>query len=492
MNLQVPTPPAASLMDSPKPTFWLPVSSLQSPMTFEDVAVYFSKEEWGLLDEAQKHLYHDVMLENFELMTSLGCWHELKVEEACSKPNAPVEGLSLVRIPSTYPSTQDTDTCDVCGPFIKDILHLDEYQGTHPEETPCTCGARGKEFLFNENLPQYQKEHSGEKPFRWDKDRDSFVKSSVVYLSEKPFTSREGGKDVLDSHDLHQYPAIDGSGKSHRSTKCREFLPHSSNLRQLPEVHTTRKFLNCSDCGKASQKSLAPLNHLNTHSEEIAFKCPTVRNSLEEKSNLVNYEKFHAGETSHVCKECGKDLKYPCKLRQHQKFPTGVKYYECSDCGKTFSHKLALLHHQKIHTGERPYECSACGKSFNNRSHLTQHEKIHTGERPFECSKCGRAFSQRSNFLRHQQVHTQVKPHKCNQCGKAFSRSSALIQHWRVHTGERPFKCSECGRAFNNNSNLAQHQKVHTGERPFECGECGRDFSQRAHLLRHQKLHTGE
>ncbi|KAM5296341.1 zinc finger protein 132-like isoform 2-T2 [Glossophaga mutica] len=98
MNLQVPTPPAASLMDSPKPTFWLPVSSLQSPMTFEDVAVYFSKEEWGLLDEAQKHLYHDVMLENFELMTSLGCWHELKVEEACSKPNAPVEGLSLMSI----------------------------------------------------------------------------------------------------------------------------------------------------------------------------------------------------------------------------------------------------------------------------------------------------------------------------------------------------------------------------------------------------------
>lgn len=41
-------------------------------MTFEDVAVYFSKEEWGLLDASQRHLYHNVMLENFELMTSLG------------------------------------------------------------------------------------------------------------------------------------------------------------------------------------------------------------------------------------------------------------------------------------------------------------------------------------------------------------------------------------------------------------------------------------
>uniref|UniRef100_A0A8C4PM61 KRAB domain-containing protein n=1 Tax=Equus asinus asinus TaxID=83772 RepID=A0A8C4PM61_EQUAS len=54
-------------------------------VSFEDVTVDFSREEWQQLDSTQRRLYQDVMLENYSHLLSVGKHsHPMNLGGACS------------------------------------------------------------------------------------------------------------------------------------------------------------------------------------------------------------------------------------------------------------------------------------------------------------------------------------------------------------------------------------------------------------------------
>lgn len=58
----------------PKPSTWSlkRIVSLQGSVSFEDISLDFTWDEWQDLDAAQRTLYRDVMLENYSSLMFLG------------------------------------------------------------------------------------------------------------------------------------------------------------------------------------------------------------------------------------------------------------------------------------------------------------------------------------------------------------------------------------------------------------------------------------
>ncbi|XP_077113110.1 uncharacterized protein LOC143768302 [Ranitomeya variabilis] len=464
------------------------------PIRCQDVAVYFSIEEWEYL-EGHRDLYKNVIMEVPQTLTSPDLSSKRTTPERCPRPLLPQDCNQ--EDPNTPQDHQGEDLTHINTPetYVRGDEWCKEEIPTYDYPDDCTRRSEGQltSSIFKSDDLEILQDTTELNAITSDISLSIHSKD----LSSDPMKQVPSSGSLLTTKENQSHKRgikKQAAPKAKKSISCSECGKcfNKSHLVRHQRTHTGEKPFSCSECGKCFIQKWHLVRHQKTHTGEKPFSCSECGKCFTSKWCLVTHQISHTGEKPFSCSECGKCFTSKSCLVTHQISHTGEKHFSCSECGKCFTSKWCLVRHQISHTGEKPFSCSQCGKCFNQKGSLVTHQRTHTEEKPFSCSECGKCFTHNENLVRHQRTHTGEKPFSCSECGKCFQWKANLNSHLRTHTGEKPFPCPECMKCFNQKSDLARHQRTHSGDKPFSCPECGKYFNHKSDLIIHQRTHTGK
>ncbi|KAL6085379.1 hypothetical protein STEG23_008208, partial [Scotinomys teguina] len=307
---------------------WVPAS--QESVSFEDVAVNFTSEEWALLNSSQKRLHRDVMQETFRNLAAIAKKQEDKTLEDDYED---LRNILPIAVQTGYKLCENQEYAEKPGVYKEHEKVFSSLQG----------------FL------EQVKTHVEEKTYECKQTEEGFSGHSDVQVPEKPGVLKQSGKDFLTLADIQQHITHNGHG---------------------PYI--------CKVCGKAFHSSSSFLTHRRTHTGEQLYTCKQCGKTFTYSSGLRRHERTHSGEKPYECKQFLKVFPSLSKVESHEQTNNGIEYI-CNQCGIAFSDHNSLQCHEKIHSLEKPYIYKQCGKAFTCSSALRRHERIHTGVKPYEC-----------------------------------------------------------------------------------------------------------
>ncbi|XP_063955412.1 zinc finger protein Xfin-like [Lytechinus pictus] len=279
--------------------------------------------------------------------------------------------------------------CLVCYRAFIHKHSLDKHMKTHQK---LKCAECGKEFLFQQNLVNHMRTHTGEKPFKCSECQKNFMFETSL-------------KNHMKRHATpHRSP------KSFKCTVCQKEFMYENNLTKHMQKH-------------------APLHG-----------CPKCEKSFYFKDNLTKHLRKHSTPEPFHCSSCKMLFKTKSALKIHRttEHPTEGSL-QCSKCKKSFRYKKSYNKHMKSHRDKNPYTCAICKYIFPSTHSLAIHVRKHKGKAMVhKCRYCEMTFKFRSFLTKHIiSKHDGINLHKCSQCHMRYLTQTELFRHEKKHsTGE--------------------------------------------------------